>query len=63
MSWELYEVWAEDEDGHEKLIETTKSRKQAFELAQECIKQGFILSKVWRELDEEMDLVRTFESS
>ena len=30
MNWELYEVWAEDEDGHEELIDTTNSRSQAF---------------------------------
>ena len=25
MNWELYEVWAEDEDGHEELIDTTNT--------------------------------------
>ena len=34
MNWELYEVWAEDDAGQEELIETTNSRKQAFEIAQ-----------------------------
>jgi hypothetical protein len=33
MNFELYEVWAGDEDGHEELLETTASRTQAFELA------------------------------
>ncbi len=63
MTWELYEVWAEDEFGHEKLIETTKSRKQAIDIARDAVKNGYILSKVWREVDEEdMDLVQTFKA-
>jgi hypothetical protein len=33
MTWELYEVWAEDDLGHEELIDTTKSLKEARELA------------------------------
>jgi len=34
MTWELYEVWARTVDGHEDLIETTKSLKEARELAE-----------------------------
>ena len=33
MTWELYEVWTEDELGHEELVDTTKSLKEAKELA------------------------------
>ena len=33
MTWELYEVWSEDELGHEELVDTTKSLKEAKELA------------------------------
>ena len=33
MNWELYEVWAVDTDGHEDLIDTTKSLKEARQLA------------------------------
>jgi len=33
MTWELYEVWSEDDLGHEELIETTRSLKEAKELA------------------------------
>lgn len=49
MSYELYEVWAEDESGHEELIETTKSRPQAFKLAESCLDDGFIASTVYQE--------------
>lgn len=33
MTWELYEVWAVDTAGHEELIDTTKSLKEAREIA------------------------------
>lgn len=33
MNWELYEVWAEDEIGHQELVDTTKSLKEAQALA------------------------------
>jgi hypothetical protein len=33
MTWELYEVWSEDDLGHEELIDTTKSLKEAKDLA------------------------------
>ena len=33
MTWELFEVWAVDEDDYEQLVDTTKSLKEARELA------------------------------
>lgn len=35
MTWEFYEVWGVDEDGHEELIDTAKEIKRARELADE----------------------------
>ena len=35
MTWEFYEVWGVDEDGHEALIDTAKELKRAQELADE----------------------------
>ena len=34
MTWELYEVWSEDDIGHQDLVETTKSLKEAREIAE-----------------------------
>ena len=34
MTWELYEVWSVDIDGHEELVDTTKSLKEAREIAE-----------------------------
>ncbi len=44
MTWELYEVWSEFE-GHEELIDTTKSRKEAIALAKKTINEG--ADQVW----------------
>jgi len=49
MTWELYEVWSEDSDGHEELIDTTKSRKEAIQLARRAINEGADVAKVVRE--------------
>lgn len=58
MNWELYEVWGVTEDGHEDLIETTKSLKEARRLAELNAKEsdGIVECVIYRE-DENGDLV------
>lgn len=56
MNWELYEVWAVDEDGHEELIETTKSLKEAKHIANLNIKEGAIARCIIYLEDEEGEL-------
>ena len=64
MNWELYEVWAEDEDGQEELIDTTNSRKQAFEIAQTQLDLGYIASVVYLENEEgDLEKIKRFEHS
>ena len=64
MNWELYEVWAEDDDGQEELIETTNSRKQAFEIAQTQLDLGYIASIVYLENEEgDLEKIKRFENS
>ena len=64
MNWELYEVWAEDNDGHEELIETTKSRSQAFKLAQSTLAEGYVASIVYLENEDgDLEEVKRFETS
>ncbi len=57
MTWEFYEVWAEDDDGHEELIETTKSRTEALTLAQKSLDEGDYASTVVYQEREDGDLV------
>ena len=52
MTWELYEVWAVDESGHEQLIETTKSRKEAIELAEKSLEDGFFETIIYKETED-----------
>ena len=52
MNWELYEVWQEDEDGHEQLIDTTNSLKEARELAQKTLADADGVVYIYRETEE-----------
>jgi hypothetical protein len=55
MNFELYEVWAVDEAGHEELVETTSSRKEALEIAEVNLGLGAMEAIVYQE-DENGDL-------
>ena len=56
MIWELYEVWAVDVDGHEDLIDTTKSLKEARQLAALNIDEDISECIIYAE-DQEGELV------
>lgn len=64
MSFELYEVWAEDADGHEELIDTTKSHSHAMKLAQQTLTEGeWTVARVYKETEDgDSDLIREFEN-
>jgi hypothetical protein len=49
MTWELYEVWSEDSEGHEELIDTTKSYKEAKGLAKKALNEGAVECWINRE--------------
>jgi len=51
MIWELYEVWAEDEDGYEELVDTTKSLKEARELAVKTL-DDFSAAIIYQETED-----------
>jgi hypothetical protein len=55
MNFELYEVWSVDEAGHEELLETTASRKEAQEIAKASLGLGYLQTVIYRE-DENGDL-------
>lgn len=40
MAYELYEIWAEDESGHQELIETTGDKRQALRIAEKAKEPG-----------------------
>jgi hypothetical protein len=51
MKFELYEVWTEDEFGHQELVDTTQSLKEAREIAQAAIDLGDFSAIIYRETD------------
>lgn len=51
MRWELYEVWAVDSDGHEALIDTTKSLKEAQKIAKETLTDVIAEVIIYRDTD------------
>jgi len=52
MSWELYEVMVTDEGGHQSLYYATKSLKEARQMAQQALKEGYVHAEVNRETDD-----------
>lgn len=61
MSWTQYEVWAEI-DGHQELIETTHSRKEALHIAEREFNNGFNFVQVFEEdSDGEYTEIKTLE--
>jgi hypothetical protein len=48
MSWTQYEVWAENE-GHQELIETSNSKKEALSLGQKLFNDGADKVQVFEE--------------
>jgi hypothetical protein len=56
MNWELYEVWSVDEDGHEDLIDTTKSLKEARVIAEANLTEYYVECIIYAE-DPEGELV------
>ena len=55
MTWELYEVWAEDQDGHQELVDTTKSLKEATDLAKKTLCDNYTVAWVNRETEEDYE--------
>jgi hypothetical protein len=57
MTWELYEVWTEDNIGHEELVDTTKSLKEAQTLAKKSLEEEGISSAIIYKETEDGDIV------
>ena len=52
MSFMLYEVWTEDEIGHQELVDTTASKTEALQIAESCLEQGAIVALVFQETED-----------
>ena len=62
MNYELYEVWGVDEAGHEELLETTASKKEAYGIAEASLGLGYFQTVVYKENEYgDLDEVDRFE--
>lgn len=52
MNFELYEVWTEDEFGHQELVDTTQCLKEAKELAQAAFALGGLYVTIYKETED-----------
>jgi hypothetical protein len=52
MSFLLYEVWTEDEDGHQELVETTASLTGAKRIAQKALEDGSLAVVIYQETED-----------
>lgn len=63
MSYTLYEVWSEDELGHQDLVETTASETEAINIAERVVLEGSYASVVYKETEDgDLIEVERFES-
>lgn len=62
MSYELYEVWAEDDTGHQELIDTTRSLSHAMQLAEKTLSEdNWVVATVYQETEDgDLKLVKEF---
>ena len=61
-NWVQYEVWAEDDEGHQELIETTASKKQALSVAQKAFNEGAGTVTVHEESsDGDYEMIKEFK--
>jgi hypothetical protein len=54
MSWQQYEVWVVEDDGHEELIKTTHSLKEARAIAESALTDDIVECIIYREEDGEL---------
>ena len=52
MKFELYEIWTEDSDGHQELVDTTSSIVEAKRIAQLALDDGAEYVTIYRETDD-----------
>jgi hypothetical protein len=57
MTFELYEVWSVDSNGHEQLIDTTRSLKEARKIALETQAEDNVEIVIYRDTDGELSEV------
>jgi hypothetical protein len=52
MSFQLYEIWTEDEEGHQELLETTASLTEAKNIAKKALGDTSPVVIIYQETDD-----------
>lgn len=52
MTYQLYEVWSVDTDGHESLVDTSGDIKEARRLAAKALTEDVVCCIIYRETEE-----------
>ena len=52
MSFQLYEVWTEDEDGHQEFLETSASKRAAEQIAEKAVIEGAYAAIIFQETED-----------
>lgn len=61
MTWELYEVWGEDDAGHQELIDTTQSLAEARVIAETAL-EDIAVAIIYKERkDGDLELVEEIQ--
>jgi hypothetical protein len=59
----LFEVWAEEEDGHQELVDTTASETEAVKIAKQAILDGSFAAVVLQETEDgDLKEIKRFEN-
>jgi hypothetical protein len=62
MNWQQYEVWSEDDLGHQEIVETTASKKEALALAQRVHNETKAYVTVYQETsDGDYEMIKEFK--
>ena len=57
MNWQHFEVWSVDSDGHEDIVETTGSLKEARQIAEANITEYYVECIIYQEVEGELEEV------
>lgn len=62
MNWQQYEVWSEDDLGHQEIVDTTASKKEALTLAQRVHNETKAHVTVYQETaDGDYEMIKEFK--
>lgn len=56
-AYELYEIWTENESGHQELVETTGDKSQALRIAEKAKEPGITVTIYQETEDGDLEMI------